>query len=495
MRSDYTDEFEAFSETLARTWYRFGAGLEASLDLERVFDRYGHLFTRERIDELKIEAESAFTDRDRKAARYLRAAAIEEHLASTTRALDEAIADHDAAATVTWEGRPLPFLAIRAQLRNEPRTEARRSLARMRERVVEGTNDLRAERLDKLRDAAVSLGADSLAALWSETLAIDHAAMAESAGVLLAATEEPYVATLSSVLRERSGTSLSEASRDDLHFALRVGEFDAAFPAHRMRLVYRDAFAGLGIRTGAQDNIRLDLEDRPAKNPRPFCSPIRVPDEVVLVVRPSGGYADYGALLHEGGHAQHFGFTSPGLHVAFSRAGDRAASEVWAFLMQYLLLDSRYLHDAFGLGEARELRRIAALEKCALVRRHAGKLRYEEALHAGRTPLSAAADSYVEHLTDAAFVGYPRSDYLADMDDGFYVADYLRAWALEVLVREHLRTRFGSRWWTSRAAGSLLKELWSTGSELTADEIAGELGLGAIAFDPLADDLREGLSA
>lgn len=495
MRSDYTDEFEAFSETLARTWYRFGAGLDSNLDLERVFDRYGHLFTRERIAELELEAENAFTGRERKAARYLRAAAIEEHLASTTRGLDEAIADHDAAAVVTWEGKPLPFLAIRARMRSEPRPEARRSLARLRERVVEGTNDLRAERLEKLREAARALGADTLAALWSGTLGIDHAAMAERAGDLLSATEEPYVAALSSVLRERSGTSLSEASRDDLQFALRVGEFDAAFPAHRMTIVYRDAFAGLGIRTGAQANIRLDLEERPAKNPRPFCSPIRVPDEVVLVVRPSGGYADYGALLHEGGHAQHFGFTSAGLHVAFARAGDRAASEVWAFLMQYLLLDPRFLHDAFGLGDARDLRRVAALEKCALVRRHVGKLRYEEALHAERTTVSSAADSYVEHLRDATFVSAARSDYLADMDDGFYVADYLRAWALEVLVREHLRTRFGTRWWTSRAAGCLLKELWSTGSELSADEIAGELGIGPIDFDPLADDLCEGLAA
>lgn len=130
-----------------------------------------------------------------------------------------------------------------------------------------------------------------------------------------------------------------------------------------------------------------------------------------------------------------------------------------------------------------------------MVRRHVAKLQYEEALLSGRTSLADAASAYVDCLGNATLVRVSRCDYLADLDDGFYVADYLRAWALEVLVRDYLRTRFGNHWWTSRYAGSLLKELWSTGFEYSADEIAAELGLGPIEFDPLADDLVEGLAA
>lgn len=495
MRSDYTAEFESFSEQFTRAWYRFTAGLDTTLDLEPVFDRFGYLFTIEQIKELAAEADGAFTVRDSKAARYLRAAAIEEHFALTTRALDEAIADRDASATVALNGQDIPFLSIRPRLRSEPRAEVRRELSRKRDRVVEGGNDLRCERFEKHRDEAKALGAVSMAALWSEALGIDHASLAGRAGTLLPATEERYASTLATVLRDRVGVAIGDATRDDLAFALRLGDFDAAFPARRMTMVYRDLFAGFGIRTGSQENIRLDLEDRPSKSPRPFCSPIRVPDEVVLVVRPAGGFADFGALLHEGGHAQHFGFTSAGTHVAFARTGDRASSEVWAFLMQYLLLDPRFLTDTFGLGDALELRRVAALERCSMVRRHVAKLQYEEALLSGRTSLADAASAYVDCLGNATLVRVSRCDYLADLDDGFYVADYLRAWALEVLVRDYLRTRFGNHWWTSRYAGSLLKELWSTGFEYSADEIAAELGLGPIEFDPLADDLVEGLAA
>lgn len=495
MRNEYPDEFEAFSESHTRTWYRFGAGLDRALDLAPVYDRFGHLFGRDEIAALGEAAENGFGELDRKEARYLRAAAIEEHLSSATRELDEIIADRDAAETVAWEGETLPFHSLRSRIRNESRPEVRSELARRRERIVEGSNDMRAERLDKRAAAARSLGAVSTAALCSDVYGIDYTALRDRASVLLSETEASYAAALASLVRKRSTVDIGDATREDLLYALRFAEFDEAFPAHRMPMVYRDVFAGLGIKTGAQRNIRLDLEDRPSKNPRPFCAPIRVPDDVVLVVRPSGGYADYTALLHEGGHAQHFGFTSPGARVAFARAGDRATSETWAFLVQYLLLDDRYLREAFHIDPSSELRRLAAIEKCSVVRRHVGKLRYEEALHSGRLSLGSAPAAYVEELEGATMVRYPRSDALSDLDDGFYVADYLRAWALEVLVREHLKTRFGNRWWSSRAAGALLRELWATGSEYSADEIAAELGLGPICFEPLADDLRRGMAA
>ncbi|HWQ28343.1 MAG TPA: hypothetical protein VNN12_04915, partial [Dehalococcoidia bacterium] len=58
-------------------------------------------------------------------------------------------------------------------------------------------------------------------------------------------------------------------------------------------------------------NIHRDTEPRPRKSPRAFCSAIRVPDEVILVINPHGGHDDYRALFHEAGHAEHFGLTDP----------------------------------------------------------------------------------------------------------------------------------------------------------------------------------------
>jgi hypothetical protein len=38
-------------------------------------------------------------------------------------------------------------------------------------------------------------------------------------------------------------------------------------------------------------------------------------------------------------------------------------------------------------------------------------------------------------------------------------------------MRTHLRERFGLDWFARREAGSLLRELWSTGQSMDADEL------------------------
>ena len=44
----------------------------------------------------------------------------------------------------------------------------------------------------------------------------------------------------------------------------------------------------LGIDLRAQENVHLDLEERPRKTPRAFCAPIEVPGRVMLVIQPIG---------------------------------------------------------------------------------------------------------------------------------------------------------------------------------------------------------------
>ena len=76
------------------------------------------------------------------------------------------------------------------------------------------------------------------------------------------------------------------------------------------------------------------------------------------------------------------------------------------------------------------------------------------------------------------------------MDSFFYVACYLRAWALETHLRRVLTERFGERWFDQREAGDFLRGLWKDGQRLTADEMLGELTGETLDFSALLDDLR-----
>ena len=80
----------------------------------------------------------------------------------------------------------------------------------------------------------------------------------------------------------------------------------------------------------------------------------------------------------------------------------------------------------------------------------------------------------------------PRRRWLDDVDGGFYVASYLRAWALEARWRAHLRERFGERWFNRPEAGEWLTGLWRQGQRLRADELLAEALGEELRFDSLA---------
>ena len=52
---------------------------------------------------------------------------------------------------------------------------------------------------------------------------------------------------------------------------------------------------------------------------------------------------------------------------------------------------------------------------------------------------------YERLLTEATGIRYQRDNYLADMDAGFYSADYLRAWIRSAQLRDHLIREVGDR--------------------------------------------------
>jgi len=128
-----------------------------------------------------------------------------------------------------------------------------------------------------------------------------------------------------------------------------------------------------------------------------------------------------------------------------------------------------------------------------LVRRYCAKLLYEIEYHAA-PDVAAMRPRYVELLGGALKVNPSDTDYLADIDDGFYASQYLRAWAFEAQLRTFLREKFGNAWFTDKAAGSLIRELWTEGQKPTADEILEEVTGARIDLEAVAERIREALA-
>jgi hypothetical protein len=251
--------------------------------------------------------------------------------------------------------------------------------------------------------------------------------------------------------------------------------------------------ADLGVDLRAQANITLDLEQRPNKSPRAFCAPIEVPDRVVLVIQPIGGADDWRALFHEGGHTEHYAHTSRDLPMEEKRLGDNAVTEGWAMLLQHLIDEPDWLTRRLDFARPAEFAAEGATELLYFVRRYSAKLLYELEFHAAED-VTTMRNRYTELLSNALKIDVTPANYLADIDSGFYVSSYLRSWAFEAQLRAFLKEKFGSRWFTTPRAGSLLRELWSEGQKMRAEEMLEEVTGSTLEMEAVGDRVREFLS-
>jgi hypothetical protein len=302
-----------------------------------------------------------------------------------------------------------------------------------------------------------------------------------------------YADVLKWMLKRMLGVPLAEASRHDLARLFRAPEFDRLLPTDGIAAAFERAAHKMRIDPLAGGRIRIDAELRPTKTSRAFVAPIDGPQRVILVVRPSGGWADCQAYLHELGHALHFANTDPALPVEFRRLGDASLTEAYAFLLEGLLLEPGFVRRFLGVPRERDLLRLVALHKLYLLRRYAAKLLYERALYTG-SPLPQMAEAYRDLLLRATAAQFPPELYLYDIDPAFYVARYLRAWIFEAQLSEHLYEQFDEEWYRNDRTGPFLLGLWRQGLEPTPERLAMDLGLGPLQIDPLIRSLARHLN-
>jgi hypothetical protein len=489
MLSEYRQRFGDFYAEFHREEYLFRSGRKRTREIAQISGEYSDLFTSSAIADLRAALQDISEQREteRTSVNRLIAFAVEGALSGRAREISAEIEDYELRARIDWQGGKLSFPESAALLSNETDADRRHDLFVRRAEVIKGAQDLRAERLDKLRDGARSLGYENRLVMRRELRGFDCEKLAEQARRILSKTESQYVSALSGLLSQEIDVSIDDATPADLRFLRQFTRFDLFFPPEKMLAVYRELFAALGFNVEKQSNLSIDSEPRPGKQPHAFCSPIRIPDEIKLAVNLRGGQSNYREFLRETGRAQSYAWTSRNLHPEFRIGGDRAVVEAWGALFESLALNERWLMTTFGFAESREFRHALAMFRLLALRRGAALAQYEAEFYAG-SAASGAGARYVELMADAVRVRFDDTDHLRSLDDAFYSADFLRASAFESQLREHLKTRFGERWWDSRKAGETLIDLWNVGHRYTVEQLASMIGLGELDFDWLASE-------
>lgn len=488
------EQVEPFQSELNEEYYLNWAGLKEEMQAAAVFERYAHLFSREAVDLIQAEFEDAHGTDDQRPVGYLRAFCTLGHVEHSVRTLSDKVATFTAQSRIEMDGEAIPYRSVPVLIRNEPQRERRRRLFEAELVELDKLNAILYERMGRMHDVAAALGFKSYKDMCSKLKGIDYAALEESMEEMLRRTERTYVEGMEELLRSTVGVSLPEAFVYDIGYAFRGQRYDYAFSKEGLSAAFFSTLRGMGIDPDGYGNIKIDSDDRPGKSPRAFCAPVKVPDDIRLVIRPSGGFDDYAAMFHEGGHSWHFGSTRPDLEPEFRYLGDNSVSEAFAFLFDRLVSDANWLRVRLGMNDPSEFVRFSALRRLFFLRRYAAKLVYELKLHAG-TLSPEFKEVYRTCLQRCLRFRHSEKRYLEDVDDAFYCAEYLRAWMLDAQLRSALEEEFGEKWFAEPKAGRYLRELWSYGQKYTADELVKTIGYAGLDIDPLVRELDRLASA
>jgi DNA-binding response OmpR family regulator len=455
--------------------------------------RYADLFSRAQLDAL-CEAEGGASGDERERSYRLRKS-CEGGLASAELVeREDEFENRLLAARVTFRGEEMPLRTAQAQLAVLPEYRDRDELGEIHAEASAGFNPDRLELLVAEEELAGELSGitDAIERNQEEK----GISLRELSVVLKGASDTS--ADAYGVLRDRWFERLLGPVREPIpssyhtSYLRRLSPLEATYGKERATEICLATLTELGFDLGAATNIKLDLDDRPQKSPRACVIASDPPSVVHLITRAQGGLHDYQAFLHEAGHALHYGGVDPALPMTFRRlARDHALTEIYSYIVEAISREPEWHARYFGLSDAQAAENAEATVflEALLFRRYEAKLRFELDFWSRFAEDGGTPAGYEEYLTAATGIRYRSPGFLADMDGGFYSADYLRAWIRSAQLRQHLIKSVGEDWWHNAETGELLRALFREGTKPSSEEVAARIGYDPLDTVPLLHEI------
>jgi hypothetical protein len=491
------EDGQTFMQEISREYYLALGGLKPMAELQPIYEKHCGIMNPDAL-EMTLEAFRAATPGKE---HYVRTRMLLEWLVGLQSMrqlapLDEREMAWETSAMATLaDGSKIQFERVPIEIANAADRAHRLEIYHARSRLVEAElAPMRRDRFARERDIIEGLGlASGYNATWELIAGISLTDLRAQCEKFLRDTQAMWDETAPRFIKRVLGIDPREATRADAMALFRAHEFDGAFPAREMEARVQGQVREMGVDPVAAGRIRLDTGEREGKRSRAFCAPVRVPDEIYLVLRPHGGQTDWTTFLHELGHALHFAYMRADYPFEYRWLGDNSVTESYAMLFDGLMQDSGWLKRYTDLGEAKvpTFTRSGGFEELHFLRRYCAKFIYETQLYGGDVSLESLPDLYVDLLTKATSFQYSRADAFVDVDPGYYSARYLRAWQLQALLSEALRDRYDEDWWRNPRAGPWVEQtLFAEGQRELAHELGKRVTRRELSFVPIVAEIE-----
>ncbi len=491
---DLRKTVESFTQEISRVYYLQGAGLGSDTNVADIYSRYPALFTEENQRSLELLFEGADNAEDKNRLKIFLEAFYCERISEANKGLNDElfIAEN---SKIEVNSSVIPYRNLMALVYNEQNRSKKQLIRKKLDEFMSAKLNPILEKIFLNEQEYINrFGYSNKIEMFNSLTGTDLYLLNVGMQEFLAETEGIYVKTLEKLADEKLNRSLADIHRDDLHILLRAHEFDPLFPKDDMVKIISIFIKEIGLDIYSGNRIRYDLELRDNKSYRAFCSSVKVPDEIYLVINPMGGVESYSAFLHELGHAMHYAGISSKLPFEYKWYGDNSVTEAYAMTFDHLLSHEKWMDEFMGAGFSgnRAYFKHRAFNELVMLRGFAARIDYEIKLNESKD-LQAAPELYSHILGNAMKVKYSGEMYLTSIDAYFYIARYIRADMLQANIHKYFNDSFGDMWFKSKKTGNMLMDLWSSGQKHNADEISATLGC-KLSTKPLVENINKILS-
>ena len=479
------DRAQRLKGALADKHYRLRAGLEERSEVADIYREHRFLLAPGVLRAIQRSLSEAYGD-DRRRLKALFNWVAGQQVEADVAPLEDELRSWETGTTVSVAEREIPLRRVADWvLRADDRRE-RLAWEAARDGRIEEAAALRLDVVHREREAVARLGLGGYVEARERLAALDLRRSERHALDLLRRTESLYRTAFAEEVTPRLPTGDGPPARADALWLMGMRWLGRRFELEPLYARLRRDLDALGLPPTGTGSLRVDFDRRALKEEGSFTAAIKVPEDIVLVVRPLGGWTDARGLLHELGRALLRTRSSPSLSWEERALGDDAVSDAFAFVFEALTLDPAWVEATTGLRGAR-LREYQSLAGFLQLFR----LRREAALHLWELELARAerpgklASRYAERLGEATGFAHYAVTYLTDHQRGFRAGRRLRGWMLSAIMLNRLERRFGAAWYRNAAAGTYLGEVLSSGQRETAAELATQLVPEGLTVDPL----------
>ena len=491
--AEIRDRAERFRAAVFEELHEARSGRKAWPELAPLFESQGILEASGALPVIERAMAAAEEEEERQLRKLLRWTA-RHHLEAHNARLDDEFRYWRATAKVKTGDIAVPVSQAPNLIHSTEGREARRSLEDARCQVLEEAIPVQLDRLSRWREAAAELGYGKYREAMERLAGVNLLGVLKEARRLISDTEDLYRDVMRDELRSRLDIAFEAAESHDAGWLRRMPWLDGSCQEGDVLGNLRRDLRDIGLPLEYGGHVRIEHEPFPGPGMVARCTPVRVPDQVRLLVMPTITQPGCIALLTSVGRALHYAYTDARLSFEDRALGDRAVVKAHGLLFAGLSRERAWVKRTRGLqGETLEsYLRTGAVTDLFALREAAARLEFELEMSETDRP-GEMGERWAELLGEATGFRFEPRAFLERIGQRFGVARYLRSRMLAAQLFRELRDRFDQDWYRNPRTGPFLADWFAHGMRFNAPELAATLGNDRLGADALIAQVRESL--